>query len=104
MVNLRRPSNSTRRKATKGEIVRVATFCGGWGDRASACSVERKVMKKEKGTRSCIAVSKGNQVEEGMKRRNKAITVIWKRDGDSPSVTTRSATAKERMMRRSKTK
>ena len=110
MVNLHRPSRSTRRQAAKkGETARVATFCGDRRGSASASSVSSKVVAKKMGTRSCIAVakkmgtrsciavSKGNQVLEGMKRHNKAATVIWKRDGDSVGVTTRSAQAKERM-------
>lgn len=98
-----RPSNSTRRQAAKDETAKVVTFCGDRGGRASASSVRSKVVKKM-GTRSCIAVSKGNQVVEGMKGRNKAVTVIWRRDGDSSGVTTRSSQAKERMKLRSRLK
>jgi len=85
-TDIQRPSNSTWKQATKDETARV---------------VRSKVVKKM-GKRSCIAVSTGDQGEEGMKRRNKAVTGFWKKDGDSAGVATRSAQAKEKMMLRSK--
>ena len=60
--------------------------------------MSNKDVAKKTGTRSCIAVLKGNKVEDGRKRNNKAVTSIWKGDG----LTTRSAQAKEGMKLRSK--
>ena len=96
---LRRPCSSTRRQAGKGETARVTTSSRELGGRASgSVSVSNKDVAKKTGTRSCIAVFKGNKVEDGMKRSNKAAPSIWKGDG----VTTRSAQANEGMKLRSK--
>ena len=88
-------------QAGKGETARVTTSSRELGGRASSSvgvRVRNKDVAKKTGTRSCIAVFKGNKVEDGRKRNNKAVTSIWKGDG----LTTRSAQAKEGMKLRSK--
>ena len=99
-----RSSKSIGRKAAEAETD-LQHICGDEASSATVSSVSSEVLMKQKrkiSTRSCIAMSKTNQVEEVMKRCNKAATNIWKGDSDCFGVTTRSARAKEWMTLRSK--
>ena len=99
-----RSSKSIGRKAAEAETG-LQYFSGDEASSATVSSVSSEVLMKQKrkiSTRSCIAMSKTNQVEEVMKRCNKAATNVWKGDSDCFGVTTRSARAKEWMTLRSK--